>query len=223
MTLRCGVDEAGRGPVIGPMVMGCCVLDDEGIRILKAEGVRDSKRIAPDRRLALEALIKETAIEYKLSIIQPAEIDLQRKNISLNLLEAQKTAQMIISLECTPEQVIVDAADAVAENYRERIINHINSMYPEFRSPRIIAEHKADDNYIEVGAASIIAKVERDRIVDELKKDHGDFGSGYPSDEKTMKFVRQMLRDGQMYDFVRRSWNTIDKAKQTKLGEFFQS
>ncbi len=218
--LVCGIDEAGRGPVIGPLVIGCVVLDDNAKQELRKLNVRDSKKVARSRREPLELKIKDLAIEYRIARIQPNEIDWMRKKESLNLIEARKTAELIMSLENSPHRIIVDAADSVAENYRRRIMNCINSINDDFKIPELISEHKADDNYLEVSAASILAKVDRDRQIELLKEELGDFGSGYPSDAITQEFIRECVRGGNLPDCVRRSWNTLDKSKQTSLFEF---
>lgn len=223
MKLTCGIDEAGRGPIIGPMVMACVVLDDRSVKTLKDAGVRDSKKLSADRRTVLEKTVKDNAIEWSLAVIPPSEIDMKRKKVSLNSLEALKTAELITSLKNMPDTIFIDAADSIAEDYGMRIVSCINDSWPEFRIPTIVSEHKADDRYVEVGAASILAKVERDRIVEGLRMEYGDFGSGYPSDEKTASFVRDMVRNGEMHHFIRRSWNTLDKAKQSTLDDFSQS
>lgn len=220
MDLCGGIDEAGRGPVIGPLVIGCVVLDNEGRERLAELNVRDSKRVSPKRRTKLEPEIKKHAIEWSMRIINPAEIDRLRKKHSLNAIEAAKTAEIITSMNTIPATIYLDAVDNGASHYRDRVLNYINSLNDEFIIPNIISEHKADDRYIEVAAASILAKVERDRIIESIKIEHGDFGSGYPSDEKTSEFIRNLLKTGRIPDFVRKSWNTLEKSKQTRLGDY---
>jgi ribonuclease HII len=216
----CGVDEAGRGPVIGPMVMAAAVFDEAGIHKLKELGVKDSKRLSPRRRRTLEPVIKDLAIEHKTVFVTPADIDRLRKTISLNQIEAEKTAQILLELESQPEKITVDATDSIAENYRKRILEAIAGLNPEFRIPELVCEHKADDKYPEVSAASIIAKVARDGAIESLKKQLGEFGSGYPSDELTKTFLRKILKEGSMPDCVRKSWNTVEKTRQSQLADY---
>jgi ribonuclease HII len=219
--LICGIDEAGRGPVIGPLVIGCVVLDSEGSKKLRNLSVRDSKKVPRDKRAELEPIIKETAVEWSLIKISPGEIDLLRQKHSLNLIEAMKTAEMVLSLECAPTKIIVDAADPVAEDYRQRIISCLTSGNEDFTIPEIVSEHKADDRYVEVSAASILAKVERDRDIEKLKMIHGELGSGYPSDEVTMGFLKELIKSGcELPSYVRRSWNTVERSKQSSLFDF---
>jgi len=216
----CGIDEAGRGPVIGPLVLACVTVNGKGIEKLVKLEVKDSKRLTPAARAHLEPLIKEVALEWRILRISPAEIDLLRKGASLNLIEAQKTAQMILSLKRKPTVIIVDAADTVEANYHRKLVESINSLNARYEVPHLLAEHKADDNYPPVSAASILAKVERDRCIERLKKKHGNFGSGYPSDELTQNYIRKVVRSGEIPDCVRKSWNTLNRGKQTSMGEY---
>ena len=172
----CGIDEAGRGPVIGPMVLCAAVFDKKGVEKLKELRVRDSKLVSPQRRRYLEPLIKQIALEFKITAVSPSEIDRVRKKMSLNDIEALKVAQMVQSLKAKPGKIIVDAADSVAENYKKRIIHFLQQADKGIVVPAIVSEHKADVKYPEVSAASILAKVERDRQVEKLRQKHGDFG-----------------------------------------------
>lgn len=214
----CGIDEAGRGPVIGPMCIGSVILEEEAAKVLRDLGVRDSKKLTASRRVELEPRIKELATEWKLSVILPAEIDHLRKRISLNQIEAEKMAYLIMSHTKRPEKIIVDAADSVAANFGERIRTILSKG--DASVPEIISEHKADDRYIEVSAASVIAKVARDRAIEELKAEYGEIGSGYPSDEVTMSYVKNAARLGELPHFIRRSWISAKRSSQTSLGEF---
>jgi ribonuclease HII len=214
----CGIDEAGRGPVIGPMCICSALFDESGAEKLRKMGVRDSKKLSAARREEFEPVIKDLALEWKLVSVSPAEIDRLRKSISLNQIEAEKMAGLIISHTMRPEKVIVDAADGVAENFGDRIRAALKANGVD--APKIVSEHKADDNYIEVSAASVIAKVSRDRAISELRASYGEIGSGYPSDEVTMEYIRNATRKGEIPDFVRRSWVSFKRSNQTSLGEF---
>jgi ribonuclease HII len=220
MTLYCGIDEAGRGPVIGPMVMAAVVLDEAGRKRLKELNVRDSKKIAESRRETLEDEIKAVAIEWEIKELSPAQIDRMRKEASLNVIEAKMAAELILSLDTVPHKVFLDSPDNIPEDYTEKIISFINQMHPEYKIPSIVSENKAEDKYVEVGAASVLAKVERDRVIEGLKSELGEFGSGYPSDPVTSEFVRKMVKNGELSHHVRRSWNTLDKSRQRRLDDW---
>ena len=114
--------------------------------------------------------------------------------------------EKIIS-EMNPEKVIVDAVDIKADRFQEVISKSTGA--------NVIAEHKADDKYIEVSAASIIAKQTRDELIAQINKDYrkmGGIGSGYPSDPTTKKFLANFTYD-EMPDFVRKSWATVKNMK----------
>jgi ribonuclease HII len=218
--LVAGLDEAGRGAVIGPLVIAGVLVKEEDLQRLKELGVRDSKLLSPKRRGELAIEITELVKACELAKLEPKEIDISvksgRRLHKLNRLEAQVMAKIIGTLR--PDKVYVDAADV----WEERFKHHILDCLP-FRV-KIISEHKADRNYTVVSAASIIAKVERDKEIAELAKIHGDFGSGYPSDPKCIAFLKQYLEKVKEYpDFVRKSWEPARKAKsergsrQTKL------
>jgi ribonuclease HII len=202
------------------MVIACAVFDDLGREELLSMNVRDSKKVSRARREALEPAIKDIALEWGVRAVSPSQIDSMRKEVSLNLIEAMKAADLISCLKCLPSRVIVDAADPVESNFAKHIIEHLKSAYPDFCAPEIISKHRADDDYIEVSAASILAKVERDRRIEALKEQFGNFGSGYPSDEVTQKYVKGLLVNRQMPEIVRKSWSTVTRAQQTSLDDF---
>ena len=200
-----GIDEAGRGSVLGPMVIAGVVVPEKMEKVLERMGVKDSKRLTPNRRTILSRKLKKM-FDYEIVVISAREIDEMRAE-GINLNEIEKNAMESILLKLKPEKAIVDAVDVKAERFQEnlRIDTGLN----------VIAEHKADDKYIEVSAASIIAKAERDDQIAQINKDFiksGGIGSGYPSDPKTKDFLKNYTYD-EMPDFVRRSWVTVAKMK----------
>jgi ribonuclease HII len=208
--LVAGVDDAGRGCAIGPLVIAGVLMNESEVPKLVPLGVRDSKLLSPHRREVLAPEIKRIAKDYKVVKLSPREIDdvvlNGRKLRRLNWLEAQTMAKVIEALK--PDKAYVDASDVLEERFGRDILDCLS-----FRIP-IVSEHKADRTYPIVSAASIIAKVERDREVAELAKAHGDFGSGYPSDPRTMDFLRRCLKKMEEYpDFVRRSWKPVKRVK----------
>ncbi len=214
-----GIDEAGRGPVIGPMVMVLAVADEEGIEQLRRLGVRDSKKLSPERREDLYDKIMGVLADCVVKVIAPAEIDEFVKRHSLNELEAMRAADLILEAEKKPEVVYVDAPDPDPDKYRSRIEKYIKDP------PHIVSEHKADAKYPIVSAASIIAKVERDRAVRKIEEEWGEFGTGYPHDERTIRQLEEILKKhGKYPDFVRKSWSTarrlLEKRMQKTLFDF---
>ena len=211
--LVAGVDDAGRGPVIGPLVIAGVVMKEEDLPKLTQIGAKDSKMLSPHRREVLAVEIKRIVEKYAVVKLLPREIDdvviNGRKLHKLNRLEAQAMARVIAELK--PDKAYVDASDVMEKRFKQHILECLPFEID------IVSEHKADKNYPIVSAASIIAKVERDREIAELRNIHGDFGSGYPSDPRTVKFLDECLkRFGEYPDFVRRSWKPAKKAKSEK-------
>jgi ribonuclease HII len=209
MVLVAGVDEAGRGCVIGPLVIAGVCAQQEALSILKELGVKDSKLLTPKKREFLAAEIMRLT-RYVVVKLSPAEIDQVvergRKLHKLNRLEAQNMARVIDALE--PDEAYVDAADVLEDRFKHHIQECLNCK------ARVVAKHKADRIYPVVSAASIIAKVERDREISAIADQFGDFGSGYLTDPKTMAFLRQWLGMHVQYpDFVRKSWKPAKRAK----------
>jgi len=218
--LVAGVDDAGRGSVIGPLVIAGVQIKEEELPKLVQLGVKDSKLLSPRRRETLAVEIKRIAQKYSVIKLSPKEIDkvvqTGRKLHRLNRLEAQTMAKVIEMLK--PDIAYVDASDVLEERFKQHILESLPFKV------EIVSEHKADRKYPIVSAASIIAKVERDREIAELKNAHGDFGCGYPTDPKTVDFLRKCLEKfGEYPDFVRKSWKPAKRAKsendsrQTKL------
>lgn len=211
--LVAGVDDAGRGSVIGPLVIAGVLMKEEGMPKLVQLGVKDSKLLSPRRREMLAVEIKRIALKHSVIKLSPKDIDkvvqTGRKLHRLNRLEAQTMAKVIELLK--PDIAYVDASDVLEERFKQ----HISECLPS--RVEIVSEHKADRKYPIVSAASIIAKVERDMEIAELNEKYGDFGCGYPTDPKTISFLQQCLKEFGKYPyFVRKSWKTAKKAKNEK-------
>jgi len=221
--LIAGVDDAGRGPIIGPLVIAGVLIDEKDLPKLKALGVKDSKLLSPLRREQMAVEVRQLALKCHVERLSPAEIDkvveTGRKLHRLNRLEAQTMAKVITALK--PNIAYVDASDVLADRFKEHILENLSFEV------EIVSEHKADVKYPVVSAASIIAKVERDHAVEKLgeKYEHiGDMGSGYASDPRTIKFLEKWYaRFGYSPEFVRKSWKPAKKlkgnarSKQTRL------
>ncbi len=208
--LVAGVDEAGRGCVIGPLVIAGVLMKEENLHLLVHLGVKDSKLLSSRKREALAAEIALLAEKYLVMKLSPKEIDCavvsERKLHKLNRLEAQTMTQIINALR--PDKAYVDAADVVEDRFKHHIQEGLTVK------AKITSKHKADRIYPVVSAASIIAKVERDKEISALKSKYGDFGSGYLTDHKTMRFLKQWLQThGEYADCVRKSWKPAKQAK----------
>ena len=209
--LVAGVDEAGRGCVIGPLVVAGVAVKSENLQPLAELGVKDSKLLSAKKREALYPQILKLTHSHHVIKVLPYLIDKAVRSTKtlykLNRLEAQTMAKIIEELK--PDEAYVDAADVIQKRFGEHIQECLTIQ------PKIISEHKADRNYPVVSAASIIAKVERDAEIKKLQIKYGDFGSGYLTDDKTMGFLKQLLDEhgGNYPSCVRKSWEPARRAK----------
>ncbi|MEM4663152.1 MAG: ribonuclease HII [Candidatus Diapherotrites archaeon] len=214
-----GIDEAGRGPILGPLVMCGVLANKEQEEKLIELGVKDSKELSPKKRELLCPKIKKVVEKYYVVKISADELNKLMPQKSLNEIEAIKAAQIIESLRPKPDIVIVDAPDVVEENYGKRI-----QKYLSFK-PLIRSEHFADSKYAIVSAASIIAKVERDLEIARYVKEYGNIGSGYWHDPATKEFIQKYVeKNGKLPPFTRTLWDpaikTLNEKLQKKLSDF---
>lgn len=219
--LICGIDEAGRGPIIGPLVLCGLLVKEEDEKNLVRLKVKDSKLLTKKTREFLFDKIKDISYKYEIIEVYPDEIDHAVNNndgLNLNRLEAVKTADIINLLK--PDKAIIDAPSNNIRSYKQYLLNLIKNKKME-----IILEHKADINFPIVSAASILAKVTRDSKIEEIKKKiKVDFGSGYMADPKTIEFLEKYYE--KYPDLFRKSWlpyqNILNKKFQKKLEDFSQ-
>jgi len=188
-----------------------------GVKELKELGVRDSKKLSPRQRENLYPDILRVCDRAYWACIEPSEIDKVvrhgKRFRKLNFLEAIYFAKVIDQLEA--RRVTVDSCDIVPKRFQVNIYDNLKSICT------VTALHKADRDFPIVSAASVIAKVERDREVEKLRRKHGDFGSGYPSDPSTRVFFIEQMRKGEpLPEYVRKSWKTWDRLRQSLLTSY---
>lgn len=216
-----GIDEAGRGAVIGPMVIAGAMATEEAAGGLKAMGARDSKELDGRRREELYRKFTEELRDYVVLKVPAKEIDRERERKNLNEIEAEKMAEIIRAME--PDVAYVDAPQASTEKFRQYLLALIEE---ETEGIEIVAENKADEKYPICSAASIIAKVERDWEIEGIEKMVGkEIGVGYPHDQKTIEFLEELLEEeGEFPDYVRKSWitaeNLLEERDQRGLDDF---
>ncbi len=201
-----GIDDAGRGPILGPMFLAGVLINNEDEKKLKDLGARDSKLIQHSERVKLALEIHKIVLASHIAESSPKEIDQAVETINLNTLEAKKAAEIINKLNIEKEKikVIIDCPSVNTVTWKktlEKYISHKNNL-------DIHCEHKADFNYPVVGAASILAKVARERAVEIIKEQFGNIGSGYPSDPYTKAFLEKNKEMLKTTDIVRKSWAT---------------
>ena len=212
--MRCGVDEAGRGSVLGPLVVGAVYSESDDVLI--EIGVKDSKKLSPRTRERMYELIAD-ACEISIIPISAEKIDVDRKIMSLNDIELR----MFVTA-CS--KIPVSAVYADCPDVNEAAFS--KEMDGMMKGPEIIARHKADDTFPIVSAASIIAKVTRDRMIADIQREFGtDIGSGYPSDRYTMDFIERWIKDnGCPPPYTRCSWEPVRQmitvSKNTKISDW---
>lgn len=217
MAIIFGTDEAGRGPLLGPLVMVGLIIEEKNLHKLEELKVKDSKLLTPRQREHLFDKILKVVKDKAITIISPKEIDeaVSSETINLNWLEAIKTAEMINKLK--PDKVILDCPSPNTNAYADYVRKHLKNKDIE-----ILAEHKADVKYPIVSASSIIAKVTRDREIEKIKKEIGiDFGSGYPADPVTQKFLKENYNN--YPNIFRKTWSSFKRLGKKKDKKTCQS
>lgn len=204
-----GVDEAGRGSMIGPLVVAGICIEESRLDRLKELGVKDSKKLSHERREFLFPKILEISDFTYVIKIDCETIDKNVVQKRLNILEAKTMASIIKNLNA--DIVYVDSCDVNPQRFHDNIVSDI-----EGKKPMIYSLHKAENISIVVAAASIVAKVLRDEEIGKINEKYGnDVGSGYPSDKKSIDFVRKLLRDSrQVPDFIRKSWKPVKMMRE---------
>lgn len=202
-----GIDEAGKGPVIGPMIIAGVLIHDGKEAELGA--VKDSKLLTQKNRVILSEIIKKNS-EFKVIVVSPKEIDEaveSTEGMNLNWLEAKHQAELINHFN--PDIVVIDCPHPIPKKYEDHIKKLVNK-----KDIKYICEHKADLNYPVCSAASILAKVKREEEMDKIKKKYGNTGPGYPANEVTQKFVKENWN--KYPEIFRHSWSTFKKIAENK-------
>lgn len=217
MTLICGIEEAGRGPIIGPLVMCGLIVDEKDEDKLKKLGVKDSKQLSAKQREEMFDKILKISKAHKIIILSPSDVDsaVESDSSNLNWLEAQTTAKILNELDA--DKAIIDCPSINIPAYTDYLQNLLKVK------TKISCAHHADVDFPIVSASSIIAKVTRDAEVEKLKKKYNvDFGSGYVADPKTKIFLEKNWN--KYPELFRHSWSPYKKLvrsiSQMKLDGF---
>ena len=197
-----GVDEAGRGSIVGPLIVAGISIRKSKIVLLRKMGVKDSKALNPKERARLFGEIMKVTDSVCIHKIDPVEVDGSVSLRGLNRLEARVMASVINAIRA--DEVYVDCCDVNPQRYREYMECHLTCK------PRLYSMHHADVINMVVSAASIIAKITRDQEIQHICSEYGSIGSGYPSDERTMRFIRDWVaKNGSAPEFTRKSWKPL--------------
>jgi len=219
-TFRIGVDEAGKGPVLGPMIAAAVRADADDL----PDGIADSKRLSAVKRESLAETLRATAgVDVGVGVVTVEEIDAPETDMNRLTVAAQVRA--ITAVADDGDRAIVDAGDVSESRFGRRVREGVASGGVDIT---VTAEHGADDSYRLAAAASVVAKVERDSRMAAVATDYseiGPVGSGYPSDPTTRAFLADFVdRHGDLPACARRSWSTCEDvlaaAEQAALGDF---
>jgi ribonuclease HII len=219
-----GVDEAGRGSVLGPLVVAGVAVDDSKFSALSKLGVKDSKLLAPAKRRKLYREIKKHALQVSWKLIEPERIDKVVFRgiplLRLNRLEGEAMAYVLSELSF--DRAYIDCCDTNQKRFGELLANLLFERHKRKSNSsvklgeanpfleKLKSEHHADQNYVVVSAASIVAKVRRDAYIERLHRVHGGFGSGYPHDQVTVGYLKGFIeRSESLPPITRLSWATV--------------
>ncbi|KYC45360.1 MAG: Ribonuclease HII [Candidatus Methanofastidiosum methylothiophilum] len=210
----CGVDEAGRGPVIGPLVVASISIPEEKLNEIESIQVKDSKKLTAKKRKELYSEIINLPGKYYFKILTPTFLNKQMKKYTLNHIELLAFKDAILGLKLPIKKAICDSCDVDSNRFS---LNLKDSLGEAFSSCEVIASHKAEDKFPIVAAASILAKVKRDDLIKKIEEEAGiSFGSGYPRDPKTINFLKDYYKQNNSFpDFVRTEWKTLDNIKSS--------
>jgi ribonuclease HII len=216
--MNLGIDDAGRGPVVGPMILAGVLIDPKHEKELTLLGVKDSKQLTQKRRVFLAEKIKEVAEDFAVVITKATEIDFKSESgTNLNDLEAIKAAKIVNKLNKGKGKIklIVDCPSTGIEKWKD----FLKAKIEDLSNLNVACEHKADKNHVSVAAASILAKCAREEEMDKIREEYGkEIGSGYTSDPLTIKFLAKFAEKHQDKGIFRKTWKTWKRAIE-KLGQ----
>ena len=196
----CGIDEAGRGSLLGPIIVAGVCVTKKSISEMVEKGIKDSKLLGPKKRQVLFGHVISVAESICVCRINIEDIDSHVFRNNLNLLEAEAMAITIRNMKS--DKTYVDSCDVNPSRYQRTIKSFLKQ-----NNTKLVSMHHADRLNVVVSGASIIAKVIRDSEISKIRIKYGDVGSGYPSDKKTIKFVKEWFRQkNEIPPFARKSW-----------------
>lgn len=219
-----GLDEAGRGSVLGSMFVGGVLVKEEDKSKLDDLGLKDSKKLSDRKREGFVPQIKELASTTVVKEVTAQQIDELRETVSLNKIEIEVFLKVIEELE--PDKVIIDLLGSDGDKFKLELKARLGE---EFEELEIVAENKADVNYPIVSAASILAKSSREANVRQIEDKYEiELKTGYPHDQLALQFMRNFLEDnGELPPEARSSWSTckriVEESSQSDVSSFYQS
>jgi ribonuclease HII len=204
-----GIDEAGRGAVIGPLIVAGVLAEETELGHLRALGAQDSKRVPRPRRRGILRRIAKAQYPVRTVVIEAWEVD------ACNLTELELSAAARLIQRLSPDRVVVDAP--VVPGAIPRFLSRLSGL-SGCEASRLSAFAHADRTHPAVGAASLAAKVTRDAFVLFLREKFGDFGWGYPGEEKAARFLEEWLQShGELPSICRIRWRSVRNLLDPEL------
>lgn len=210
--------------MIGPMVIAGVVIDEKDEKKLKALGVRDSKKLSPKQRETLAPQIEKIARNIVVLSVPSCKINTyMEKGINLNKIEAMKMAEIINTIPGCKKIYIDSLSPPYKKESKKKFITKFEKSIRKYisnKNVKMTVKNHLDEIRIVVSAASVIAKVQRDKTVDKIKQEvNFDFGNGYPYHVKTIKFLEKTLqKDSKPSPHIRWQWSSVADAIE-KLSE----
>jgi len=208
-----GIDEAGRGALLGPLVVAGVLVAEGDLGRLREAGAFDSKGIPRERRREILLRLRGLLLGARVRIISPREID------EKSLTDLELTAAAELARRFRPHTLVLDAPvpPRAIPRFTERLLRECSRAGAE--PDEVIVVPKADRDFPVVGAASLLAKVTRDAFVAHLRRRYGDFGWGYPGEEAAVRFLHAWWeRHGDLPPICRRKWATARRLLTPGLG-----
>jgi ribonuclease HII len=204
------------------LVIAGVAIDKKDEKKLLAFGVKDSKKLSPKRREKLAKEIENIARDIIILRVRACKIDNYRsRGVNLDRIEAMKMAEIIMM--CSGNRIYIDSLSQNPKRFKQLILQFLKN-----KKHNLVVENYLDESVPVVSAASIIAKVERDKVIEEIKKKvKFDFGVGYSHDLRAIKFVEKLIKEKKnLHPWVRKSWMTTkllqEKSWQKKIKDFFK-
>jgi ribonuclease HII len=205
-----GIDEAGRSPVLGPLIIACVVGENEDFKRI---GCKDSKILNQNQRAILASQIRKIAKQIILSKISPSKIDRAVSKHQLNILEAKEMAKLILKIKEPVEKIFIHPCDVDSERFKNYIWTFLyDFQHLKINYENLIVERNADSEIPIVSAASIIATHTRTQIMKRLDKKYS-CGFGEPPHPKTKEFIKKAIETGQGLNIIRKSWKTYKRIR----------
>ncbi|MHA2170238.1 MAG: ribonuclease HII [Candidatus Kariarchaeaceae archaeon] len=217
LNLIAGMDEAGRGPAIGPIVFGLVLVTKSEENKLRSLGIDDSKALTANRRSEFENKIKGVVSYHSVVSVPASKInEFMLDGINLNQIEVNEFKALVKPHVKHINKLQIDAADVNEERFGSHFIPLIEG--------EVISKHKADTIFPAVSAASILAKVERDRRIKLFQQEYllsdpdlPSFGSGYPQDARPF-LLAYVKKHRELPPIARKLWKTCTRIIDEILG-----